>query len=328
MTLTPTPTIPIPAYATAVGYTKEYRFDDFTSNSIGSGTSGTNWYLNSGIGATTATSTSTASSGTGSVNQSTPPSNATVYTKATAAQVANGNRGAGSFASPKGGILVLNGPNWPGNGNITIMTTPPSSQKSYIPSFGVWRHVLFEAYIQYNINFYQNNQWPAWWFNPQMVVNGKYNEIDGMEQFGGAPGNFNYPATNISFSGHEWNGDTGAKIADGGGSIGTVSGGVFTQTKANNNFHKYGVLLVQTGTGTGYIEMYHDDVKQVTYDQFAKGNSSGRIATGTGGVPGFRDVEIATYFMMLGGAYGKSGNSASVATANMNVDWVRVLGKP
>ena len=83
---------------TAAGFTHTYLFDDFTtSDTIGTGTSGTNWFLSTSIGATLA--------------------NAAANTTATAASMNGGN--AGPFPSPNGGVLVMNGPNYPGSGNIT-----------------------------------------------------------------------------------------------------------------------------------------------------------------------------------------------------------------
>jgi hypothetical protein len=284
--------IPIPPFVTAVGYTNTYLFDDFTtSDTIGSGTSGTTWYLNTSIGATSA--------------------NAAANTTATAASMNGGN--AGSFASPNGGILVLNGPNYPGSGNITISSTPPSSQKSYIPPFGSWMHVYFETYAKFDPTFQFGGQWFAWWFDPQVVTNNSFNEVDGFENF---CGNYNYANSNISFSGHEWDPTNGTDTASGGGSIGTVSNGAWAAIVADGNWHRYGVLWVSTGTGTGYIEMFYDDQLVVTYDRFAAG-LGGQIPTGTGGWAGFESLESgAPLYMMFGGPPG----------SDFLVDYARVLG--
>ena len=286
------PSMAIPSFVTAVGYRKTYLFDDFTtSGTIGSGTSGTNWYLNTSIGATSA--------------------NAAAKTTATAGSMNGGN--AGPFASPNGGILVLNGPNYPGSGNITICSTPPSSQKSYTPPFGCWKHAYFETYAKFDPTFHFSGQWFAWWLNPQVVTNNSYNEIDGFENF---CGNYNYPDSQIPFSGHEWNTTNGANIASGGGAIGTVSNGAFTQVNADKNWHRYGILWVSTGTGTGYIEFYYDNQIVITYDRFAAG-LGGQIPTGTGGWPGFRSLESgAPLFMMFGGPPG----------SDFLVDYARVIG--
>jgi hypothetical protein len=286
------PSMAIPPFVTAVGYTNTYLFDDFTTQgTIGSGTSGTNWYLNTSIGATAA--------------------NAAVNTTATAASMNGGN--AGSFASPNGGILDLNGPDYPGSGNITISSTPPSSQKSYTPSFGSWMHAYFETYAKFDPTFQFNGQWFAWWFDPQVVTNDSFNEVDGFENF---CGNYNYPNSQISFSGHQWDPTDGTDVASGGGAIGTVSNGTFTPIAADGNWHRYGVLWVSTGAGTGYIEMYYDNQLLVTYDRFAAG-LGGQIPTGAGGWSGFQTLESgAPLYMMFGGPPG----------SDFLVDYARVIG--
>ena len=172
-------------------------------------------------------------------------------------------------------------------------------------------HGYFETYAKFDPTFQFSGQWFAWWFDPQVVTNNSFNEIDGFENF---CGNYDYPNSQISFSGHEWATD-GTDTASGGGSMGTVSNGAWTPLVADGNWHRYGVLWVSVGTGTGYIEMFYDDQPIVTYDRFAAG-LGGQIPTGTGGWPGFESLESgAPLFMMFGGPPG----------SDFLVDYARVI---
>ena len=281
---TPTP----PPQASAVGYTTLLFNTDFVSasevDSTGTATSNPPyWFLQTSIGATAA--------------------NAVVQPTMTAAQVSNGNTGGGSFASPNGGILVLNGPNVPGSGNVTLSTTPEATQSSSLPSFGSWKHVYFEAYIQFNPNITANNQWFAWWSFSQVAVGGLASEIDFIENY---CGNFSYADTVWTCAGHDWT-SSGTNTANGGGASQSAN--------ADAQWHLYGCLWVSTGPGTGQISFYRDNVLQVIFNNNTSSNYSNPIPTGTGS-PGFVNIEAGVQqYMKLGGP-----------PDNMYVDYVRVWG--
>ena len=294
--------ITAPAQAAAVGYTTLLFNSDFTSaNEVapnGSATSGYNWYWQA----------------------STQASDITVSPGLTAAAVNNGNSGGGSFASPAGGILTLNGPNT-NTGNVTICSTPQSTQgqggSNTNPGFGNWAYCYIEIYAQCQPNTSFNNMWFALWADSQQVVNQQYQEVDFFETF---CGNFGYPTNYQAFSAHEWNASTGSEPASGGGQYGTSSGGTFKITAIDTNWHLFGFLWVKTGTNTGYVTCYFDNVAQTIYN--ANGGapySSTQIPTGTGGASGWNYLDpCGPLYLKIGGPYGTNGN--------YNIDYVRVWG--
>lgn len=295
-----------PSPASSVGYTRLLFADDFnlpgTVASTPSPTSGYNWFL-----ASNATST-----------------NAVVSPTGTAAGISNGNTGGGNFASANGGILTLNGPNAPGNGNVTIFSTPISTQKVTNPGFGCWGpNIYAEIYAQYNPAFTATNQWyaPLWFFTQIPVVIGGQTvgqEVDLNENY---CGNFGYSPTNGTFAGHTWNATTGTQIDSGGGSYGTNPGGIpstWVQSNMDANWHVYGMLWTQTGASTGTIQVFFDNQPQVIYN----GNAATPYATsvlpvGTGGTTGFEYLTGSSpLYAIMGGPPGTGGN--------INIDYVRV----
>lgn len=283
----PTP----PSYAS--GYKLKFRSDFTLKNEVdptGTATSGYNWYIQGGINASAA-------------------ANAPINTTATAS---------GSFASPFGGILALNGPNYPGDGNVTICSTPESTQGNSIPATGCWTHGLFELYGQMsNITTATNNQWWAYWFDTQVDGNSPgLTELDTLENF---MQNFGYPTSELSSGGHQWNPGDGQVANAIGGSYGTMTGpgGSWVQTNADTGYHKFGMLWVQLtapsggGSGTGYVEIYYDDVAQTLYPYQA----SPRIPSGTGGQIGYQWLEYGQpIYCKLGGPPG----------FNFNIDYFQV----
>jgi hypothetical protein len=285
----------IPTYAKNAGFTKLVWEDDYTVagtiDPTGNATSGFNWFLRGGIGVTI--------------------SDAAVNTKQTLG---------GTFASPLGGVLSLTTPVYGGNGNTTIYTTPGSSQRSFNPGFGCWFHGCFELQGQFNPNCNTSGQWWADWFNSQLTVTSQpltsqqstnanavavqyglplptvtggtyplYTELDNFEQF---CQNFSYPNTEITTGGHNWlNVTSSNQIDSNGGSLNTTPDG---------NPHKYAVVWgVGSGSGTGFIQIYIDEVLQTIAT--SAGNIS-TIPTGlSSGLAGYEYMEAAgAWFWELG----------------------------
>jgi hypothetical protein len=262
----------VPAEAAAAGFTKLVFRDDFTVpgtiDPTGNATAGYNWYLRPGIGVTSA--------------------DTVVSAGLSAAGVSNGNSGGGSFASPLGGILALNCPVAGGNGNTTIISTPPSSIKSYNPGFGCWNHGYFEFYAQMNPNVTANNQWWALWFFSQLITSGTHTtEIDLMESYSG---NFGYTGGSQDYmttGGHQWSSTGGNQVAAGGGGIVSNAPGN-PALLLDLNWHLYGMLWVSTGSNTGYFQIFIDRVPVYAYNG---GNPVTKIASGTGGISGYQWAE-------------------------------------
>jgi len=337
--------------------TKVIFFDDFnvagTVAPNDTVTSGYNFYPANGIGNTSGVVTAdgsitingvvTNNAGIKANGNGTPMANVTVYTKATAAGIINKNNGGGPFASPNGGIMTLNAPVAANGGIPTVTTTASSTQRVSTPSTGVFTWGYFEVCMQLNPLFVCPGQWPAIWYQvqqtaipPGQTVQGSV-ELDQMET---NAGNNNYVGNlskRMTSSGHCWLASgPNPNPFNGGNTYGT--GGVgsnvtnFVETDLDNDFHLYGFMHVSTGSGTGYIEVYFDNVLQTLY------TLPGRIVTGPNGQTGWNWAEIYQYFMILSANYfnnsganqastfATSGNSATLLTPNVNVDWVRVLG--
>ena len=293
-----------PAPATAAGYTQLLFADDFTVASTlaptASPTSGYNWFL---------------------ASNAANPANAAINTTATAASVSNGNTGAGSFASGLGGILTLNGPNDPGNGNVTIFSTPIGTQKVSNPGFGCWGpNVYIEIYAQYNPAFTATNQWyaPLWmWTQIPVSIGGtpEGEEVDFIENY---CGNFGYADNVGTFGGHTWVLSNGTNPTNGGGSYGTGTGGSWAQTPMDANWHAYGMLWKSTGASTGTIQVFFDNQPQVIFNNSASAPySTSILPVGTGGTVGFEALTGSSpLYAIMGGPPGTGGN--------INVDYFRV----
>ncbi len=309
-------TFTAPSQAAAAGFSRLVFSDDFAvAGSIAPTTaplSGYKWYLANG--ATSA--------------------NAVVNTAATAASISNGNSGGGSFASSGGGVLSLNGPAIPGNGNVTIFSTPLATQKVNNPGFGCWGpNIYVEIYAQMNLSIYgpsnpANNQWyaPAWfWTQVPSTYQGNAagEELDLIEEYAG---NFGYANNNGTFSGHVWslNGTTSTvcgtpastQLDCGGGSFGTGLGGSWTQISIDSNWHAYGFLWKTTGTNTGTLQAFYDNQPATIY--WSRGfapYATSALPVGTGGTAGFELLDNnSPLYAIMGGPPG----------ANMNIDYFNV----
>ena len=366
VTTTAVTSLTAPPEAAAVGFTELIFSDDFnvagTVAPNDTVTSGYNFYPANGIGCTSGVVTADGSiTINGSVvnnagilanGNGTPMANVTVYTTATAAGIANGNTGGGPFASPNGGIMTLNAPVWANGGIATVSTTASSTQRVSIPSTGVFTYGLFEVCMQLQPLFVCPGQWPAIWYQvqktvipPNQTVQGS-EEIDQLETFAGNAGYTGTLSKRMTAGGHCWlaSGPNPNPYNGGGtygtGQIGTNTSG-FVETDLDNEFHVWGMLKVSTGPGTGYIQIYFDRVLQTIYSY------SNPLVTGLGGTPtsggqplGWAWADLFQYFMILSACYfnnsgpnqastfATSGNSNTLRTPNVNVDWARVWGAP
>lgn len=195
--------------------------DDFTTNTIGSSsaTSGYNWYLIPG--------------------RST--SDYSLHTTATASQIANGNSGGGTNASPNGGVLtIVNGT----SSNGTMQSCPQTLTGTAGQQGNSWKHGYFEAYIQFK-NVTQNPGWPAFWSwqtGPQ--TNATVTELDFLEIIGGNV---------ICLTFHSWYNNYATD---------TQTGPLYqvALTSFDSNWHTYGCYWSDNGDGTGTVQMYIDNV--------------------------------------------------------------------
>jgi hypothetical protein len=156
--------------------------------------------------------------------------------------------GPGTNASPRGGILTVNGPGEPNDALITVPGWSLNNGNATLPAEGNgnWSHAYFEAYIQSRIDGNSSTSpssgWPAFWswsmqglrnfgFGGSSLTTANYSEIDFYETygtiFGNQPGNWTatmhqWPA-NVSSDGHTQHTDSG--------------------------WHTYGCLWISTGTG-------------------------------------------------------------------------------
>ena len=276
-----------PAEGIAAGYTQYTWGDDFnvagTVNPVVNDNSPNfNWWLQPGNGASIA--------------------NVTVDTTA---KVSN------QWASPQGGVLSLKGPNWPNNGNVTISSTPASTQGKSVPPYGAYPEGCWDFLLQMsNVNCTDNSQWYAWWFDTQ--VNGPapgMDELDGGENY---CNNYGYASTVMTSGSHEWT--SAGQTASGGGTYGTLVNGTWKQTLMDSGWHRGTLILKQLTSNTGYVEIFWDGVPQVLY-----GHPSSRIPTGAGGATGYQ-------WLSLGGQpiYIKLGGPPS---SNYNFDYARYFGK-
>jgi hypothetical protein len=270
-----------PAPAAAAGFTHVVFEDDFTTNDTIAPTqnaaSGYKWYWSFDITSTTPW---------------------TVQTAATAASVSDA--GPGTNASPRGGILTVNGPGEPNDALITVPGWSLNNGNATLPAEGNgnWSHAYFEAYIQSRIDGNSSTSpssgWPAFWswsiqglrnfgFGGSSLTTASYSEIDFYETYGTIFGNQpgNWTATM-----HQWP----ANVSSDGNTQHT-----------DNGWHTFGCLWISTGTGAGQVKFYYDGV------QVDKAIDSGTGQTQF-------SLESLSQFIVLGSGKGW----------NMNVDWVRV----
>jgi hypothetical protein len=270
-----------PAPAAAAGFTHLVFEDDFTTNDTIAPTknaaSGYKWYWSFDVTSTTPW---------------------TVQTTATAASVSDA--GAGTNASPAGGILTVNGPGEPNDALITVPGWSLNSGSATLPAAGDgnWSHAYFEAYIQSRIDGNSSTSpssgWPAFWswsiqglrnfgFGGSSLTTASYSEIDFYETYGTIFGNQpgNWTATM-----HQWP----ANVASDGDTQHT-----------DNRWHTYGCLWTSTGTAAGQVKFYYDG-----------GQVDTTVDSGTGQTQ--FSLESMSQFLVLGSGKGW----------NMNVDWVRV----
>jgi hypothetical protein len=104
----------------------------------------------------------------------------------------------------------------------------------YTPSLpGNWQHGYFEAYIQYNANGSSSSGWPAFWSWPtQGGAEVDFLEV-GINAYGGT---IHYPAGQTTV-GQTW------------------------QVPRDSEWHDYGCLWQSTGSGTGSLTFYIDNVQ-------------------------------------------------------------------
>lgn len=242
-----------PAPAAAAGFNRLVFSDDFVTNTTvnamaGSSTAGFSWF------------TYTTQTG----------ANYNVLTTASAASIANGNTGGGSFASPQGGLFELMG--HPALVNNMQFFSVPTTRWATDNTLGSFQHGYFEAYVQYNAAGSSSNGWPSWW---------SYSTQD--EATTGALG------TEIDFLEVDSGGSYGGTVHN--DSAPSATGTPTYHIPSDGNWHAYGMLWQSTGTGTGQFTMYIDNVKV--------GNT---IATGTGSnVP---RLETNWLFLALGTGVG------------------------
>lgn len=330
-----------PAQAVAAGMTRLIFADDFNvPGTIAPGlqTSGYNWYPNTDFGATTAV-------GSGAGNGS-PPANITVYPTATAAGITNKNSGGGSFASPGGGICVLNAPVAAANGIATMTTTAGATQQHSIPSTGVFTHWYSEIYAQFQPLFICPGQWTAWWFGTQLdsIPPGQTllgsQELDWMEANAGNNLFTGILSERMTTSGHCFLSNNTQPFA-GGDTYNGVGPTPGPAINTDNNFHLWGYLKQSTGNGSGLIHVYYDNVLQTIFSlggaDIITGSAESTVAPGKG----WNWAELFQYFGIISACFfsnsantfgtqastfATSGNSNTLITPNLNIDYYRVWG--
>lgn len=259
--------------AQALGWVTQWG-DDFTTNTIdytGGSNPKSNWFMRQDIGAV--------------------PANAVVDTTATASPW--------QFASPLGGILRINDANFPGDGNVLLSSTPPSTQGKSNPGFGCWTQGAWRFGMKMNTQCVAVNQWYAVWFDTQLFGSSPgLEELDVEEEFC-HNGGFNLDGE-ITGGGHQWPSSGGNQVAAGGGDYGTLVNGTFNRLIFDSNYHVWDYLLVQTSSNTGYIQTYFDNQLLYIYNN---GNPTTKILTGVGGTAGFQWVSNGNQpvYLKLGG---------------------------
>jgi hypothetical protein len=248
--------------------------DDFTSASTiattSAPTTGFNWYF--GDGASTPTSNYWNVNGT-----------------QLASAIGNGNSGGGPNPSSAGGIIKFI--NATVGYNDTLQSVPKSISDNngsgfYAQSF---IHAYFEAYIQFNPANAVSGGWPAWWLrtNGGQGTAVPYPELDIMEWIAAESGQQTYGTLN------SWT------------ATNTVTNQQYYYGNADANWHQYAAWWQSTGTNTGKVTFFMDNVA-------IAGNSN--IPTGAGAAPYANTQEGRYMYPVLGTGPGTP----------MFVDWVRV----
>jgi hypothetical protein len=273
-------TIPPALAANGLSSWKVAFFDDFTTTNTITGSltanSGFNWYPG------------------GVTDTPVIGSNWNVLTTTQASAISNGNTGGGPNASPSGGIFqILGSPKMTFNANWQTVPLVANTPVNY------WYHAYFEAYIQFIAGGQSTTGgWPAFWSwsvqgNAANVIEIDFMELDVTNGTG-----FGVPSA--------WT------ISDPGGGV-TIRGSG-NLINADNEWHTYGCLWQGTGTGTGALSFYVDNVLLTTERFGNTGMVNGKISTGSGGI--VPDMEnIAGQYITLGCGVGWT----------QNVDWVRVF---
>lgn len=352
-------TIPIPPQATAAGMTKVLLFDDFnvagTVAPNDTVTSGYNFYPQNGIGATTGVVTTDGSitingsvvtnAGIKANGNGTPVANVTVYTNATAAGITNGNSVTPAFVSPNGGIMTLNMPTVASGGIASVTSTATSTQQSSVPATGVFKWFYAEVCMQFQPLFVCPGQWTALWYTPQIDVipPGQTllgsQELDQLECNAGNNGFTGNLSLRMTTSGHCFLSNDTQPFA-GGDTYNGVGPTPGPAANTDNNFHLFGYLHQSTGNGTGLIHVYYDNVLQTVFNLGGADIITGSSEATTGAHAGWNWAELFQYHMIISACFfsgaspnqastfATSGNSNTLLTPNLNVDWVRVLGPP
>lgn len=232
--------------------------------------------------------------------------NYNVLTATQAAAIGNGNTGGGPMPSPNGGIFQIfgqSGMNYNGNwATVNDSTNPTNGRK--------WKYFYAEAYIQYSHATFASQGigggWPAWWsYSDPNPATGKPIECDFMEDQGNSP---------------YWT------IWDPGGgdpnSFTVSSGDIISPNEPNGDseWHTYGFLWRQTGTNTGEITMWYDNV-QIPSSTVKRGLATSTFTTGTGG--NLPDLDFTQGLWVTLGC-GQPGYNPPQTNKALNTDYVRV----
>jgi hypothetical protein len=229
-------------------------------------------------------------------------------------QVLTTTAASGSFASPNKGLFRMNGPNFPGSGNVFWCTTPQSTQGKSIPDRGCWYHGAWVFYVNQPLPCNANNQWyaPLWFdtqLNNQKDVTGQnkgFTETDGEENY---CANFGFQQTTMTSGSIEWSSD-GSHVG-GGGTLQTKQpDGTFKETVLTSGFHQFIIIWSSVTSTTGQMQVWFDGVQQYLWNS---GNPIANIPTGAGGIPGYRWIENNTPI------YGKLGGPPGY---NMDMDYL------
>jgi hypothetical protein len=164
-------------------------------------------------------------------------------------------------------------------------------------------------------------------------------ELDILESNAGNNGYTGTLSQRNTSSGHCWADGTG--VYGGGNTYGTGQSNTsppnnFVGIVQDNNWHLFVYLHKNTGTNQGYIEVYYDNQLVTLYD------ITNPIITGvneptTGANAGWNWAElfypyylaISANFFAAGtnqaSTFATSGNSATLLTPNLNIDYIRYL---
>jgi hypothetical protein len=231
--------------------------------------------------------------------------NYNTLTTTQASALSNGNSGGGPKPSPNGGLFQIFGQSdmtYNGNWATTVNGTPATGRK--------YKYFYAEAYIQYSHATFAAQGivggWPAWWsYSDANPSTGKPCECDFMEDQGTSP---------------YW-----TMWDPGGGDVSatTISAGDIispTEPNGDSNWHTYGFLWRNTGTNTGEITLWYDNVQ--IPDSFAKQHLlKSTFTTGTGG--NLPDLDFTAGLWVVLGC-GQPSYSPAATNKALNVDYVRI----